>query len=85
MLNWLLKLRRARGDARAVKQGPEAVGKRAGRRAINKADTARAALSSPSASMGGASCRRLRRHRPLRPVCAPTLTTDPAESRRRSA
>jgi hypothetical protein len=37
MLNWLLKLRRVRGDARAVKQGPEAVGKRAGRRAINKA------------------------------------------------
>ncbi|MFD4007173.1 hypothetical protein ACFU1Q_14435 [Brachybacterium paraconglomeratum] len=37
MLNWLWKLRRAQGDARAVKQGPEAVGKRAGRRAINKA------------------------------------------------
>ena len=37
MLNWLLKLRRLRGDARAVKRGPEAVGKRAGRRALNRA------------------------------------------------
>lgn len=37
MLNWLLKLRKVRGDARAVQKGPEAVGKRAGRRAVNKA------------------------------------------------
>lgn len=37
MLNWLRKLRRVRGDARAVSQGPEAVGKRVGRRAINRA------------------------------------------------
>jgi hypothetical protein len=37
MLNWLLKLRRARGDARAVQKGPEAMGKRAGRRAARKA------------------------------------------------
>ncbi|GAA1292207.1 MULTISPECIES: hypothetical protein [Brachybacterium] len=32
MLNWLMRLRRASGDARAVSRGPEAVGKRAGRR-----------------------------------------------------
>lgn len=37
MLNWLLKLRRVRGDARAVRKGPEAVGRRAGRRAVNRA------------------------------------------------
>ncbi|WP_276309462.1 hypothetical protein [Brachybacterium endophyticum] len=37
MLKWLLKLRRASGDAEAVSKGPEAVGKRAGRRAAHKA------------------------------------------------
>lgn len=32
MLNRLLRLRRARGDVRAVQRGPKAVGKRAARR-----------------------------------------------------
>ena len=34
MLNWLLRFRRMRGDARAASQGPKAMGKRAGRRGI---------------------------------------------------
>ncbi|WP_264674022.1 hypothetical protein [Brachybacterium subflavum] len=37
MLKWLRRIRRASGDARAVGKGPEAVGKRAGRRAAHKA------------------------------------------------
>ncbi|SMY13248.1 hypothetical protein [Brevibacterium jeotgali] len=36
MLNFLLRLRRLRGDARAVRRGPEAMGKRAGRRAAHR-------------------------------------------------
>ena len=36
MLNWLLRMRRLRGDARAVRRGPEAVGKRAGRRTAHR-------------------------------------------------
>ncbi|MBB3666685.1 hypothetical protein FHX47_000278 [Garicola koreensis] len=36
MLNWLLRLRRMRGDARAVRRGPQAMGKRAGRRGLHR-------------------------------------------------
>lgn len=34
MLNRLLQLRRVRGDVRAARRGPRAMGKRAGRRGI---------------------------------------------------
>lgn len=36
MLNWLLRLRRARGDARAVQRGPKSVGRRAARRGAHR-------------------------------------------------
>lgn len=34
MLNWLLRMRRMRGDVRAARRGPQAMGKRAGRRGL---------------------------------------------------
>lgn len=34
MLNWLIRMRRMRGDARAMRRGPEAMGRRAGKRGI---------------------------------------------------
>ncbi len=36
MLNFLLRMRRLRGDVRAARSGPGAVGKRAGRRAAHR-------------------------------------------------
>lgn len=36
MLNWLLRLRRMRGDARAAQLGPQAMGKRLGRRSLHR-------------------------------------------------
>lgn len=36
MLNWLLRARRLRGDARAVRRGPQAMGKRGGRRVLHR-------------------------------------------------
>lgn len=36
MLNFLLRLRRLRGDANAARRGPEAMGKRAGQRAMHR-------------------------------------------------
>lgn len=36
MLNWLFKARRMRGDARAAQRGPEALGKRVGRRGAHR-------------------------------------------------
>ncbi|WP_345077399.1 hypothetical protein [Brachybacterium paraconglomeratum] len=36
MLNWLFRARRLRGDVRVAQQGPQAVGKRAGRRAAHR-------------------------------------------------
>ncbi|MGO1284301.1 MAG: hypothetical protein ACTHWF_07755 [Brachybacterium sp.] len=36
MLNWLLRARRARGDVQAARRGPEAMGKRAGRRGAHR-------------------------------------------------
>lgn len=36
MLNWLLKARRMRGDVNAARSGPQAVGKRVGRRGAHR-------------------------------------------------
>src|SRR5690625_8008638 len=36
MLNWLLRARRVRGDVRAARRGPGAVGKRVGRRSVRR-------------------------------------------------
>ena len=36
MLNWLMRLRRLNGDVRAARRGPNALGKRAGRRGIQR-------------------------------------------------
>src|SRR5690625_7451823 len=36
MLNWLLRARRVRGDVRAARRGPEAVGRRVGRRRVRR-------------------------------------------------
>lgn len=36
MLNLLLRMRRLRGDARAARSGPQAMGKRAGQRAAHR-------------------------------------------------
>src|SRR5690625_5070071 len=36
MLNWLLRARRGRGDGRAARRGPEAVGRRVGRGSVRR-------------------------------------------------
>ncbi|GAA1486259.1 hypothetical protein [Brachybacterium fresconis] len=36
MLKWLFRARRAQGDVRAAQRGPEAVGKRVGRRTAHR-------------------------------------------------
>lgn len=36
MLKWLFRARRVRGDVRAAQRGPEAVGRRAGRRGAHR-------------------------------------------------
>lgn len=36
MLNWLFRARRIQGDARAAQRGPEAFGKRMGRRGAHR-------------------------------------------------
>lgn len=36
MLNWLLRMRRYRGDVRAARSGPKAMGRRAGQRAAHR-------------------------------------------------
>lgn len=36
MLNWLLRIRRFRGDARDVQRGPESMGRRFGQRAVHR-------------------------------------------------
>lgn len=36
MLNWLLRIRRFRGDARAAQRGPKVVGRRFGQRAAHR-------------------------------------------------
>lgn len=36
MLNWLLRARRVRGDVQAARRGPEAMGRRVGRRTAHR-------------------------------------------------
>lgn len=36
MLNWLFRARRVQGDVRAARQGPDAVGRRVGRRTAHR-------------------------------------------------